>query len=265
MGAHLGGHSTNRPRVIYEFGQFRLDRDAHLLVSGEKIVALEPKAVDVLLILVENRGELVARQDLMSAVWPDTFVEESNLSSNISILRKQLGVTPDGGDYIQTIPKRGYRFAAAVKQIRDEPRILPVARDVSSEAAPAVKSEPNRSEQPAGGDEAGTVGTTTAGSINKRAVRLGFILAAAAVLLALVLTLRYRAGWHWTLPGFGAEAHIDAIAVLPLDNLSGDPAQEYFADGITEALTADLAQIGALRVIARASVMQYKGTKQPLA
>ena len=80
-----------------------------------------------------------------------------------------------------------------------------------------------------------------------------------------MLTLLYVAGWHWRLPGSGAEAHIDAIAVLPLENLSGDPAQEYFADGMTEALTADLAQIGALRVIARASVMQYKGTKQPLA
>ena len=85
--ATQGGKSTNRPRVVYEFGQFRLDREAHLLVTGEKIVALEPKAVEVLLILVEKRGELVPRQDLMSAVWPDTFVEESNLSSNISILR----------------------------------------------------------------------------------------------------------------------------------------------------------------------------------
>jgi TolB-like protein/DNA-binding winged helix-turn-helix (wHTH) protein/Tfp pilus assembly protein PilF len=263
--AYPGGQSTNRPRVIYEFGQFRLDREAHLLVSGEKIVALEPKAVDVLLILVEKRGELVARQDLMSAVWPDTFVEESNLSSNISILRKQLGVTPDGGDYIQTIPKRGYRFAAAVKQVQDEPRILLIAQDVGSGAAPAVESESNRSEQPAGVDEAGTAGTTTAGSINKRAVWLRVVLTSAAVLLALVLTLLYLAGWHWRLPGSGAEAHIDAIAVLPLENLSGDPAEEYFADGITETLTADLAQIGALRVIARASVMQYKGTKQPLA
>ena len=130
MGAHAGGKSTNRPRVIYEFGQFRLDREAHLLVSGDKIVALEPKAVEVLLILVEKRGELVARQDLMSAVWPDTFVEESNLSSNISILRKQLGVTPDGGDYIQTIPKRGYRFVAAVKQVQDEPSIPMIGQDV---------------------------------------------------------------------------------------------------------------------------------------
>ena len=193
--------------------------------------------MDVLLILVEKRGELVARQELMSAVWPDTFVEESNLSSNISILRRQLGVTSDGGDYIQTIPKRGYRLAVAVRQVQDEPPVPPIATDVVSEAAPAVQLPPNR---------------------------LRHILAATALILALVLTALYLTGWPWK-PGSAADARIDGIAVLPLDNLSGDPAQEYFADGMTEALTADLAQIGALRVIARASVMQYKGTKQPLA
>src|SRR5437763_2045509 len=122
----------NRPRVVYEFGRFRLDREAHLLLADAEIVALEPKAVEVLLILVEKRGELVPRQDLMSAVWPDTFVEESNLSSNISILRRQLGATADGGDYIQTIPKRGYRFAVAVKQLQDAPVFL-VGQDIASE------------------------------------------------------------------------------------------------------------------------------------
>ena len=127
---HAAGKSTNQPRVVYEFGQFRLDREAHVLVSGDKIVALEPKAVEVLLILVENHGELVARQDLIGAVWPDTFVEESNLSSNISILRRQLGATPDGGSYIQTIPKRGYRFVAAVKEVQNQPSTLPSEQDV---------------------------------------------------------------------------------------------------------------------------------------
>ena len=133
----------NRRRVVYEFGRFRLDGEAHLLVTDGKIVALEPKAVEVLLILVEKRGELVPRQDLMSAVWPDTFVEESNLSSNISILRKQLGVAPDGGDYIQTLPKRGYRFAVAVKRVQDEP-VLGVRQDITSEAAPAGERNPIR-------------------------------------------------------------------------------------------------------------------------
>ena len=203
--------------------------------------------MEVLLILVEKRGELVARSDLMSAVWPDTFVEESNLSSNISILRRQLGAPPEGGDYIQTIPKRGYRFVAAVSQVGSEP-----------EAAPAALSEVVTAEP------------TTAGSVRKRSIKPRVIqprvvLAFAAGLLALVLPLLYLGVWHGRLPGSPAEAHIGAIAVLPLENLSGDPSEEYFADGMTEALTADMAQIGALRVIARASVMQYKGTKQPLA
>ena len=84
---------------IYEFGHFRLDREARILFSGGKNVALTPKAVEVLLVLVEKRGELLAKDDLMKAVWPDTFVEESNLTTNISILRRQLGVHPDGGEY----------------------------------------------------------------------------------------------------------------------------------------------------------------------
>ena len=220
--------------------------------------------MEVLLILVEKGGQLVARHDLMSAVWPDTFVEESNLSSNISILRRQLGVPPDGGDYIQTIPKRGYRFVAAVKQVRNEPPIPLFGQDVRSGAAPAGEVESNQGGRPSGLSEVATAEAATAGSVRKR-VRPRVILVAAAGLLVLVLPLLYLDVWHWRLPGSPADTHIGAMAVLPLENLSGDPAEEYFADGITEALTADLAQIGALRVIARASVMQYKGTKQPLA
>jgi len=182
----------NRPRVIYEFGRFRLDREAHLLVTGEKIVALEPKAVEVLLILVEKRGELVPRQDLMSAVWPDTFVEESNLSSNISILRKQLGAAPDGGDYIQTVPKRGYRFAAAVKQVEDAP-VLVVGEGMASETAGAVGSESHPFNESPLLSEAGA-GETTATTVKRPTPRLRVIVAAAAGLLALMLTPLYLAG-----------------------------------------------------------------------
>jgi len=128
-----------------------------------------------------------------------------------------------------------------------------------------VESESNRAAPPAGQHEAAASEMITAGSVNKRAAKPGVLLAAAAMLLVLALMPLYLVGRHWRLSGSSAEAHIDAIAVLPLENLSGDPAQEYFADGMTEALTADLTQIGALRVIARASMMQYKETKQPLA
>ena len=243
----------NQPRVIYEFGRFRLDRQAHLLQCGDEIIALEPKAVDVLLMLVEKRGELVARQELMTAVWPDTFVEDNNLSSNISILRKQLGTTGEGGDFIQTVPKRGYRFVAAVKQVECQPPVVSPGPVVSSspEVSPGV---------------ALTEVSIPTPEVGRRAVRLpGLMLVALVLLLALVLALANRLGWRGRPPGVGAEARMGAIAVLPLENLSGDPGQEYFADGMTEALTADLAQIGTLKVIARASVMQFKGTKQPLA
>lgn len=130
----------------------------------------------MLLVLVERRGELVPRQDLMSAVWPDTFVEESNLSSNISILRRYLGAAPDGGNYIQTIPKRGYRFAAAVKLVQDEPPVPLTDEDVPRGVSPTVEPESDGAGQAAGLKEAGTGGTTATESKNKRAVPQGTVL-----------------------------------------------------------------------------------------
>lgn len=100
----------------YEFGPFRLDARARLLLLGEQFVPLTPKAFDTLLALVERRGELVERQALLKAVWPDTHVVEGNLNSNIFALRRALG--DDGGkDYIVTVPRRGYRFVAPVREV----------------------------------------------------------------------------------------------------------------------------------------------------
>lgn len=215
-----------KPSALYEFGQFRLDREARILLRDGKIVPLTPKVLDLLLVLVEKRGQLLAKENLMKAVWPDTFVEDGNLTSNISILRKELGAPPGGGEYIETIPKRGYRFVAAVAEVSDG----------ASSGAPAAA---------------------------RPAVRSAVLLAAGGCVAAALLVV-YWTGWYRGLPGFPDRTRIEALAVLPLENLSGDPAQDYFADGITEALTANLAQIGALRVISRTSVMQYKGTKRPL-
>jgi len=256
------------PQASYEFGQFRLDREARILLHGDKTVALTPKAVELLLVLVEKRGQLVTKDDLMHAVWPDTFVEEGNLTSNISILRRQLGEHPDGGEYIETIPKRGYRFVAAVTQvaaqIEDQHSIRSSENAVALEAAPAREEESSPASQRLDSIEVPAAETLAAGNARKRALRPRVALAASAVALVSLLVLFYLKGWHLGLPGPAAPVRIESLAVLPLENLSGDPAQEYFADGMTEALTADLAQIGALRVIARASVMQYKGTKTPL-
>jgi DNA-binding winged helix-turn-helix (wHTH) protein len=110
-------HPENR---YYEFGQFRLDLQSRVLLHSADIVPLTPKAFDTLLALVERRGELVERQELIKAVWPDSFVVEGNLNSNIFMLRKALGAGErDGESYIATVPRRGYRFAANVREVSE--------------------------------------------------------------------------------------------------------------------------------------------------
>jgi TolB-like protein/Flp pilus assembly protein TadD len=97
---------------MVSFGPYRLDRGKRVLWKGSDLVPLPPKALDLLLALVEHQGDVVRKQDLMEQVWPDTFVEEANLSVNVSALRKALGDGPEGQPYIQTVPRRGYRFVA---------------------------------------------------------------------------------------------------------------------------------------------------------
>src|SRR5215510_7526680 len=102
---------------VYEFGPFRLDAAEHLLLRDGEVVPLQPKAFDVLLALVERHGRLLEKDELMRVVWPDTVVEEVNLANNISILRKVLGDGGNGQRFIETAPKRGYRFVAHVKEV----------------------------------------------------------------------------------------------------------------------------------------------------
>ena len=107
-------------KSLYEFGPFRLDTTAPLLLRSGEVVPLAPKTLDVLVVLVDKRGTLVCRDELVSAVWPDTFVEENNLTHHISLLRKTLGNIDNVQPYIETIPKRGYRFTGSVRQTTEE-------------------------------------------------------------------------------------------------------------------------------------------------
>src|SRR5882762_11652704 len=104
---------------VYEFGPYRLERSARRLLRAGEPVALTPKAFDVLLALVERHERVVDKAELMKLVWPDSFVEEANLSQTIFVLRKTLGDDADGRPFIDTVPRRGYRFAAPVQAVSD--------------------------------------------------------------------------------------------------------------------------------------------------
>src|SRR4030095_8616990 len=118
---------------FYEFGRFRLKSDERVLLRGDELVPLTPKAFDILLTLLENDGRIVHKDDLMRKVWPNTFVEEGNLTQNVSLLRKALGESANGPQFIETVPRRGYRFVAAVNKINDGGNAVPVENIVSKE------------------------------------------------------------------------------------------------------------------------------------
>src|SRR5438270_9332949 len=121
----------SRPdKHLYEFGPFRLDMAERLLLREGQPVSLSPKVFDTLHALVRRGGHLVEKDELMREVWPDSFVEETNLTANISLLRKALGEDGNGHRYIETVPKRGYRFVASIRDTEtDETELMLVARD----------------------------------------------------------------------------------------------------------------------------------------
>src|SRR5579864_6822921 len=127
-------------RHFYAFGPFRLDSEKRVLVRDGMPVPLAPKSTEILLVLVEQAGHLVEKDALISRVWPDAFVEEGNLNKNIFLLRKALGEWDGGREYIETVPKRGYRFVAPVNEVthaevRNQPQASAV-RPPEGEDAP---------------------------------------------------------------------------------------------------------------------------------
>src|SRR5580658_1198731 len=227
---------------VLRFDSFELDvRAAELRKSGIKL-RLQGQPIQVLATLLNRAGELVTREELRDQVWPaETFVDfDHSLHNSIARLREALGDSPGTPRYIETLPRRGYRFIGTVERVGVEEAPLPVPTEPSpSWEAPVV---PVRSRRRA--------------IFIASAIAALLTMAAVAAVLVLLPTLSHRAA---------ATPSVRSIAVLPLANFSGDPAQEYFVDGMTDELITDLAKIGALRVISRTSVMRYKGTKKGLA
>jgi len=222
---------------FYEFGPFRLDPAERLLLRNNQAVSLAPKAFETLLLLVENSGHLLSKDELMKRLWPETFVEEVNLAQNISALRRALGEKDGGVQYIETVPKGGYRFVGKVTTSEpSKPVVVPDQATLTTQVPPLARVQPQ---------------------FLRRRLMLGLAIVLALVALAWGIgRLRVRAG--------DSAAPIRSIAILPLVNLSDDPQQEYFVDGMTDELITDLAKLGKLRVISRASVMSYKGTRKSL-
>jgi len=136
------------PKHYFEFGEFRVDLLTHRLLRNGEVVALQPKAFDTLVVLIQNRGRVVERPVLMKTLWPDSFVEEANLTQYVFTLRKALGEQPDGRPYIETVPRRGYLFAADAREIQDvaEAESSAASRTVgAADAGPRTDSQPGPS------------------------------------------------------------------------------------------------------------------------
>lgn len=250
---------SHQDKHFYQFGPFRLDPLKRRLLRGEEPVPLTPKAFETLLALVEQSGKTIEKDDLMKTVWPGVVVEENNLNQNITALRKSLGDSRHESHYIATIPGLGYRFVADVTRVtvsgedereRPDGEVQPPLTLVAVEEM--TPQEAPRSLQ-------GSSAFKTRGNHKKRAVPFRILLlvfALFAVVAALYALLKKDARTP--------QPAIASIVVLPLENLSGDLEQEYFADGMTDALIGDIAKIAELRVISRTSSMHYKGARKSL-
>ncbi len=221
---------VSSPESVIQFGLFQLDVKAGQLRQSGNRIRLAQQPVQVLTILLERAGEVVTREELQKRLWsPDVFVDfDHGLNKSIQKLRDALGDSAESPRYIETIPRVGYRFIAPVNA---EPKAV------------TEENEPHETDEPA------------------RGTKLPWILVAGCVLL-----LATWAGWlmYGRFKNRAQARPIHSLAVLPLENLSGDKEQDYFADGMTDELTTMLAKDSRLRIMSRTSAMQYKGVHKSL-
>jgi TolB-like protein/DNA-binding winged helix-turn-helix (wHTH) protein/Flp pilus assembly protein TadD len=247
---------TGPPAAALRFGVFEVDLHTGELTKRGMRVRLQEQPFRLLTILLEKPGELVTREELRARLWPQTWVDfDHGVNKAISKIRQALGDSAENPRFVETVAGRGYRFLADVA-IVENGRPEPVAIDLAASAEPvatdlAIRAEPADLRFV---EEADTPATSPPRA-RARVYGLGVAL---ALTLALVL-LGVLHPWGRFSPT------IRSLAVLPLENLSGDPSQDYFADGLTEELIADLGQIDALRVISRTSAMTYKNARKPMA
>jgi TolB-like protein/DNA-binding winged helix-turn-helix (wHTH) protein/Flp pilus assembly protein TadD len=230
------------PPKCLRFAVFEADLRTGELTKRGKRVRLQELPFRLLVMLLERPGKLVTREELRENLWPETFVEfDHGLNKAVSKIRDALGDSAENPRFIETIARRGYRFLAEVVVVPHE------LRQAAAGDVPTV-------------GDLGPAYVAKAGTSSKRPhgafTWLVLVLGVALVIVAALSWVFYP--WRHISPT------IRSLAVLPLENLSGDASQDYFADGMTEELITELGQISALRVISSTSVMTYKSARKPL-
>jgi TolB-like protein/DNA-binding winged helix-turn-helix (wHTH) protein/Tfp pilus assembly protein PilF len=227
---------------VLRFGAFEADLQARELRKQGMQIKLQEQPFQILAFLLEHPGEIVTREQLRQKLWPaDTFVDVDNsVNAAINRLREALGDSAESPRFVETLPRRGYRFVAPVTEVKG-------TESGSTPESMYRATLAQLKEVPAGGK-----------------IRVRKSLGKLSVALALVTVLLGISVWAWNRWRAPGSAHITSLAVLPLENLSGDSSQEFFADGMTDELITDLASISSLRVISRTSTAHYKGTKKTI-
>jgi len=251
---HKGGMEPLRPTSVVRFGTYEVSLQSGEVRKAGLRIRVQKQPMKLLEILLERPGEIVTREELRSRVWTTESFGDFDQALNIAIakLRTALDDSAENPRFIETLPKRGYRFIADVSVV--------VADIHPQKPASSAGGLPGSQRNIGHGHEIQGDGLTIVPVSPKRRLwpRHRVIFA-----LTLVLSLPILAVWLFRSRGRGPTG-IRSLAVLPLENLSGDASQGYFADGMTDELITDLSQISALRVISRTSVMVYKGARKPL-
>jgi DNA-binding winged helix-turn-helix (wHTH) protein/TolB-like protein len=260
-----------KTRFLYEFGSFQLDPAEHLLQRAGEPVPLAPKAFDLLVYLVEHRGRLVTlvtKDQLLTALWPESFVEEANLTVCVSALRKALGEKRGADQYIDTVPKKGYRFIATVAEDEEPAAAIPI--ELAAAASPVAGQSGvvsvERSQVGSTLVTQPTVETQLAGSdtpplapdaiiISNHRSRRIFILALATICLVAAIAvplvlLRFRRS--------DAQPKPKTLAVLPFQNLRHDPAADFLGFSLADSIINRLGYVTALNVRPSYAVQKYR-------
>jgi TolB-like protein/DNA-binding winged helix-turn-helix (wHTH) protein/Flp pilus assembly protein TadD len=238
----------SRPNSVLRFGTYEVSFQSGEVRKAGLRIRVQQQPLKLLEILLEHPGQVITREELRSRVWPDESFGDFDQALNIAIgkVRSALGDSAENPRFIETLPKRGYRFIADVTIVDADARLK--------------RQEPAAGDQPATdpGDKIPDAGLAV--GPNRRVWATRWVIGVLALVIA---SLSILSVWRFRSRA-PASTGIRSIAVLPLENLSGDASQNYFADGMTDELITDLAQISALRVISRTSVMVYKGARKPL-